>query len=352
MTRASAKWVLAAWLPFGAGLAAACHGKQELPATEELCIGPFGICARLVDGRVACWNESIPFVVDAHARRLQCAKGAVRMCVEDTAGRFQCWVPSPDFVEIVPLAIPPEDILPLEHWWMDPYDDVQGCGIQADGSATCWPTGDTEVWKHYKLIDYPVQSLSFTYPCLVLVDTDGALHAHYETDGCGALKPTDPYDEPRLTKNIEDVPSGTNWRFVAGGRYHACALDDQGQATCWGGHSPQALEAPSDVQFTELSATNGATCGITTDGHIRCWAGAAWNDSWDDTGSNSWIPDDVPTSGGWAHVVMGDSDEYFACAIDTAGQVSCFGNYWVYTSLSTALDNPVDEPPPMPSYNY
>jgi len=234
---------------------------------------------------------------------------------------------------------------------MDPYDDVQGCGIQADGSVTCWPTGDTEVWKHYKLIDYPVQSLSFTYPCLVLVDTDGALHAHYETDGCGALEPPyDPYDEPHSPLGIDEVPAGTQWRFVAGGRYHACALDDQGQATCWG-FGPQALDAPTDVRFTELSATSGATCGITTDGHIRCWAGASWDDPWYDTGSNSWIPNDVPTSGGWAHVVMGDSDDYFACAIDTAGQVSCFGaGYQGYTSLANALNNPVDEPPTMPLY--
>jgi len=192
--------------------------------------------------------------------------------------------------------------------------------------------------------------MAFTYPCLVLIDTDGALHAHFETDGCGALKPPyDPYDEPHNPLGIDQVPSGTQWRFVAGGSYHACALDDVGAATCWG-LATQALDAPKDVRFTELSATDGATCGITTDGHIRCWAGTV-SDPWEDPWSNSWIPDDVPTSGGWAHVVMGDSDDHFACAIDAAGQVSCFGaGYQGYTSLANALDNPVDEPPTMPLY--
>ena len=349
MTRAWAKWMLAAWLPIGAGLGAACHSKQELPATEELCIGPFGICARLVDGRGACWGY-LHFVLDAHAKRLQCATSAVRMCIENTSGQFQCWLPRTDDGGVLPLTIPSDDMLPLEHWWMDQYG-LGGCGIQASGKAVCWPPEDIDGFTTYKSnsIDYRVQSLSFTDPCLVLIDTDGALHAHFETDGCGALKPTDPYDQPHDAYDLDQVPSGTNWRFVAGGRYHACALDDQGQATCWG-DGPQALEAPTDVQFTELSATSGATCGITTDGHIRCWAGASWDDPWYDTGSNYWIPDDVPTSGGWAHVVMGDSSDHFACAIDTAGQVSCFGDYWPLSSLEKALDNPVDEPPAMPFY--
>lgn len=64
---------------------------------------------------------------------------------------------------------------------------------------------------------------------------------------------------------------------------HACALDADGAAFCWGdgvygrlGRADQAMEpAPVAVEtglaFRSISAGGFHTCGIGTDGYTYCW---------------------------------------------------------------------------------
>ena len=67
------------------------------------------------------------------------------------------------------------------------------------------------------------------------------------------------------------------------GTFHACALDDDGRAFCWGSNfsgqlgigSTTPSEAPVQVQgghrFSSISAGMDRTCGITTEGDLLCW---------------------------------------------------------------------------------
>ena len=57
------------------------------------------------------------------------------------------------------------------------------------------------------------------------------------------------------------------------GDYHACVLDVQGSATCWGGFwSGTDSVVPDDQLFTQIVAGSEVTCGINTDAELGCWS--------------------------------------------------------------------------------
>ena len=334
-------------LAIGAALAlptltsvSACK-RDEVPVAEEVCIGQYGPCARLADGRVACWGGWDAFVFEADAVRLDCAApDNQQLCVEDSSGRFECWAADAEHADDAALSVPPDDVLPLEYWWLGKWWYGGGCGLGAGGTLACWPHGYPASAPSEYLPEYAASHVSFTIPCLILVDADGTLHSRYETEDCSTLEEAKYYEIPHDAHGLDEVPAGSNWRSVAGGSYHACALDDQGQATCWGRYVHEEEQAPADLRFTKLTAGNQVTCGITTEATIHCWGGERAFDEY--SYSNDWIADEVPTSTGWIDITM--SDDY-ACAIDGAGGVSCFGNFWPATEIDSALNNPVDEPP-------
>ena len=315
--------------------------RDELPVAEEVCIGQYGPCARLADGRVACWGGSDAFVFDADAVRLDCAAPVHKqLCVEDSSRQFGCWAADAEHATDAALSVPPDDVLPLERWWLGKWWYGGGCGFGADGVMTCWPPDRSDSGAPENLAEYPVQWVSFTHPCMLLVDADGTLHSRYETEDCTTLEEPKYYESPHDAHGLDEVPAGSNWRSVAGGMYHACALDDQGQATCWGRYVNEEEQAPTNLRFTTLTAGNQVTCGITTLGTIHCWGGERAYDKY--SYSNDWIHDDVPMSTGWVDITM---SEDYACAIDVDGRVTCFGNFWPDTVIEDALQNPVDEPP-------
>lgn len=53
------------------------------------------------------------------------------------------------------------------------------------------------------------------------------------------------------------------------GSYHACALDADGSATCWG--AGQGAVAPPPGPFRQVAAGELHTCGLREDGTIICW---------------------------------------------------------------------------------
>lgn len=79
-------------------------------------------------------------------------------------------------------------------------------------------------------------------------------------------------------------PSPRTLSHVAIGDGHACGLDPQGFAFCWGenpfgelgnGTSGSTLRDPVAVSggltFTKLAAGLYHTCGLTTDARVFCW---------------------------------------------------------------------------------
>jgi len=82
------------------------------------------------------------------------------------------------------------------------------------------------------------------------------------------------------------VGNGQRLSGVTTGTYHACALDPNGLAYCWGAYQFGDLNAPGvwttpapvlgSPSFVAIAAGTNHTCGIGTDNHIWCWGDDAF----------------------------------------------------------------------------
>ncbi len=57
---------------------------------------------------------------------------------------------------------------------------------------------------------------------------------------------------------------------VASGARHACGLTESGLVNCWGTSDGTITTVPS-ATYTDISAGESHTCGVTTSGTVRCW---------------------------------------------------------------------------------
>lgn len=151
------------------------------------------------------------------------------------------------------------------------------------------------------------------------VDTQGAIHCRNLPDD-GLPSQTFVLARPALS--------------VATEMFSACALDDTGQAWCWGNNwqgnlgdgttaqraQPVAMQAPA---FTGLDVTASSTCGVTFDGELYC-AGSYPRYVADCQGCivTDSVPARVATAFEVEQVAAGGD---FLCAIAAGGTVHCWG---------------------------
>ena len=129
---------------------------------------------------------------------------------------------------------------------------------------------------------------------------------------------------------FKDPPPDPYVKVVGGERLHTCALRASGRARCWG-QSGVALPGTATVnelaafRFIDIDLALDHGCAIDTAHQAWCWGG----DFFGELGSGT--IGDPPTAtprlvtGGhrFVHITTGDSH---SCAIDTAGQVWCWGS--------------------------
>ena len=68
-----------------------------------------------------------------------------------------------------------------------------------------------------------------------------------------------------------ETAASTAFVQVTVGENHACALQDDGRAVCWGEANQDQLSVPNGVRFQQIAAGSRFTCGIRLDGGITCW---------------------------------------------------------------------------------
>ena len=159
-----------------------------------------------------------------------------------------------------------------------------------------------------------------------------------------------------------DAPPG-NFRAVAAGQNHTCAIRDTGEIMCWGDN----LGIPPEGSYTAISAGDHHTCAIrASDGAIECWgsntdgqtnapegsytainagywqncairANSGELECW---GANLYEQSAIPTgsftavSAGWPH----------ACGLRASGEIECWGGYGTapdgrFTAVSTGFEH-------------
>jgi alpha-tubulin suppressor-like RCC1 family protein len=163
---------------------------------------------------------------------------------------------------------------------------------------------------------------------------------------------------PETQRTPAKVALSAPARSLAIGRRHACVVDHEGRAHCWGwnvdgetGTGASGLEASmvaaptpveTDARFTMLSAGLGTTCGVTVEGGVLCWGsnidGILGPDAPDRCGDVGPIPCAtrpvrvaIPVrvqqvSAGSSHAcALGETGVLYCWGANSAGQVGAYG---------------------------
>jgi Regulator of chromosome condensation (RCC1) repeat/Bacterial Ig-like domain (group 2) len=184
------------------------------------------------------------------------------------------------------------------------------CAIATDGAAWCWGDGSS-----------------------------GAL-------GTGSSIPSS--DTPVA------VAGARTYLRIASGRNHTCAIAGTGELFCWGGNSSGQLGVTAtgiqntpllvSSSYADVSVGDDFTCALSAAGAVNCWgrnsAGQLGRGEASPSGTSSAI---VTVAGGHQFVAI-SSGRRHACAIDTAGDVWCWGSN-TFGSLGNGLQAAVRSTP-------
>jgi hypothetical protein len=135
---------------------------------------------------------------------------------------------------------------------------------------------------------------------------------------------------------------------IAVTRLHACAVDADGQGWCWGKNSfgelgigigdgfeayfspphtiPQRVRQPAGVSFTQVSVGEDLTCALATTGQPYCWG---WQVPLPTGRAQRTTPWPIALPPGVTFVSLDVGGDFYRtydlCAVDTTGQVWCWG---------------------------
>lgn len=134
--------------------------------------------------------------------------------------------------------------------------------------------------------------------------------------------------------------SGVRLTKIAAGFVHACGLDEQGAAWCWGANEVGQLgrgtrngtqgtvnafgAVTTSERFVAIAAGRRATCGITLDRGLVCWGSALVGRR---PAEEHGIPTRIALPPGFGQVTQVDVGvRPTVCAIDTANRHVCLGD--------------------------
>jgi alpha-tubulin suppressor-like RCC1 family protein len=189
--------------------------------------------------------------------------------------------------------------------------DFHTCGLDHEGAVWCWGS-----------------------------DSNGQLASN-------TLGPCGEFDFPCSFAPVR-VPGERRFLSVTAGSIHSCALDDGGEAWCWGNNDDGQLghqaaqgrhvpyPAAGGLPFTQVAAGRRHTCGLAADGAIHCWGDNSGGQLGVGTtaaaGSAVRVKSSavfVAVSAGWWHT----------CALDADGAAWCWGSDQ-FGQLGIELDEP------------
>ena len=210
-------------------------------------------------------------------------------------------------------------------------DNVNTCGLQTDGTVTCWGR------NAYGQSDAPAGTftavdVSDEHACGLRTDrtvTCWGRNAYGESDApAGTFAAVDVSgntaplscglrtDRTVTCWGYDGIypPVGTFASITAGGHLDWCGIRTDGTVKCWGRNDQSDVPAGT---FASITGGYG-WCGIRTDGTVTCWR-------------NRWFEGDALAAGTFTAVTV---TSQHACGIRTDGTVTCWG------SLFSTLHDP------------
>ena len=280
------------------------------------------------------FGASSPVAVDRSGvlqgkRLVQISVGGWSVCALDTEGLAYCWgsqdgalgAPSPHPSPTPPVAVATDGVLAGETLTSISVGGSHACALSDSGAAYCWGA-------------WPLGGLADGSDVPVAIDTSGVL-------------------------------AGAKLVDIDAGGLSTCALDDAGDAYCWGRDGSgqlgdggpigdtDASDVPVRVKDTgvlagtslvQISVGDGAACALDADGLAYCW-GNNLDGELGVGGPSSSEPVAVDTSGALQGktLVSVVAAGFHTCALDTAGRGYCWG-YGADGRLGTGDQQTVDVP--------
>ena len=262
------------------------------------------------------------------------ASATAETCGLDGSGSAICWgygISS----EPVTQPIGPTPVTTSEHFSLlrAPMGSPGMCALTPTGTRYCWGAGATTAERLVAELqddgglNFTDIALSQEWGCGVTVDVEAWCWGSnwFGQLGAGTVGQFEgPLESAVPVKVVGDRP----YAAIAAGLMHACALDAEGAAWCWG-HIPGDLAygspqpVPGERRFASICAGGQFTCGLGSDGSAWCWGlgpfGELGNGSYDD----SLVP--VPVTGGLLFSTLAPGGTH-VCGITTDRRLYCWGN--------------------------
>jgi len=218
------------------------------------------------------------------------------------------------------------------------------CGVSASGEVLCWGTGSSGQLGNGDQDNRDVPTPISTPEGETFVMAGGGYYFscalsdkgevwcwgdnYYGTLGDGT------FNTSLVPVRVLGLP--TSVARLSIGSFHSCALDESGQAYCWGGHysgelggtysEPQNTAQPvsGDYSFQTLSAGSSRTCVTSANGEGFCFGNNQYGQM--GTGDTYPSPHPTPIAGGHLWTRLGEGPGgWHNCGVTLEGRGYCWG---------------------------
>ena len=287
----------------------------NLPPVAQISAGLDFTCALGLDGHVYCWGdnqfgqlgigtmdpaeEPERVQADAGIDWTEIKAGFTHTCALASNGDAYCWGDNSLFQlasDTLPTAVTPKKI-PMQNNRNIAVGAGHTC-MDHDGMLNCWGdnalgqlgrgsftdpssfigTTDSHPWAA------PFLDLDLGGNSSCVLDSKGVLYC-WGDNGFGQLGIGN--EDPVASPTMVEMPQNVHWIQFSMGAEHACAVNQAGQAWCWGHNdsgqvtdvnicencdTPREVALPAGVAFTQIAAgISHHTCALDDKHQVWCW---------------------------------------------------------------------------------
>lgn len=224
--------------------------------SKNIAVGSAHSCALTSSQQIECWGadfagQSTP----PEGQFLQLSAGMHTGCAIRNDNALICWGGYYD-----PTAVPQGTFIHVSAY------KERYCAVRTDNTLVCWgEISEEEIAEMPQTAEFiEVYVGNYKHSCAIKTDRSVACWGYDKN----------PFDapSPSMQGSVPAEIQGRAFSAFAVGNLHNCGiLADTQTLYCWGANSHSEINAPQDVTFTDIAAGGYTTCGLMSNGLMRCW---------------------------------------------------------------------------------